>query len=181
MGTGWSPARGLPGQARDWLAPTAARWLLDRTLPRVNPVLAGHGRTPLREFFGLLDRCDRVLVMTSPSFDFTVPQLPDNVRYVGPQLDEPDWAAQISWRRRGTEPLVLGATSSIYQNQIDLLRRVAQALGRLPVRGVLTTGRAVDPRESRPRRTSRCCRPRPTVASSPRRPSSSPTPAMGPS
>ena len=41
MGTGWLPARGLPGRARDWLAPTAARWLLDRTLPRVNAVLAG--------------------------------------------------------------------------------------------------------------------------------------------
>ena len=93
---------------------TAARWLLDRTLPRVNPVLSGYGRTPLTEFFGLFDRCDRVLVMTSPSFDFTVPQLPDNVRYVGPQLDDPDWAAPgLPWRRLGTEPLVLGATSSI--------------------------------------------------------------------
>ena len=136
MGTGWSPARGLPGRARDWLAPTAARWLLDRTLPRVNPVLSGYGRPPLTELFGLFDRCDRVLVMTSPSFDFAVPQLPDNVRYVGPQLDDPDWAAQIPWQRLGTEPLVLGATSSIYQNQIDLLRRTAQALGSLPVRGV---------------------------------------------
>ena len=84
--------------------------------------------------------------MTSPSFDFAVPQLPGNVRYVGPQLDDPDWAAQIPWQRLGTEPLVLCATSSIYQNQIDLLRRIAQAFGRLPVRGVLTTGRAVDPR-----------------------------------
>ena len=146
MGTGWSPARGLPGRARDWLAPTAARWLLDRTVPRVNAVLAEYGRTPLTELFGLFDRCDRVLVMTSPSFDFTVPQLPDNISYVGPQLDDPDWAARIPWQRLGTEPLVLCATSSIYQNQIDLLRRTARALGSLPVRGVVTTGRAVDPR-----------------------------------
>ena len=114
MGTGWSPARGLPGRARDWLAPTAARWLLDRTLPRVNAVLSGYGRPPLTELFGLFDRCDRVLVMTSPSFDFAVPQLPDNVRYVGPQLDDPDWAAPIPWQRLGTEPLVLG------RHQLDL-------------------------------------------------------------
>ena len=85
--------------------------------------------------------------MTSPTFDFTVPQLPDNVCYVGPQLDDPDWATQLPWQRRGTEPLVLVATSSIYQHQADLLRRTAQALGRLPVRGVVTTGRAVDPDE----------------------------------
>ena len=145
MGTGWLPARGLPGRARDWLAPKAVRWLLARTLPRVNAVLAEHGQPSLKELFGLLDRFDRVLVMTSPSFDFAVPQLPGNVRYVGPQLDDPEWAAQVAWERRGDEPLVLCATSSIYQDQADLLRRVAQAIGRLPVRGVLTTGRAVDP------------------------------------
>ncbi len=147
MGTGWLPARGLPGRARDWLVPAAARWVLARTLPRVNAVLVDHGQPPLREFLELLDRCDRVLVMTSPSFDFAVPHLPRNVSYVGPQLDDPEWASQLSWRRRGTEPLVLVATSSIYQRQADLLRRTARALGRLPVRGVVTTGRAVDPRE----------------------------------
>ena len=89
----------------------------------------------------------RVLVMTSPSFDFSAPQLPDNVRYVGPQLDDPDWAAETKWQRQGSEPLVLVATSSIYQDQVDLLRRIAQALDQLPVRAVLTTGRAVDPAE----------------------------------
>jgi MGT family glycosyltransferase len=35
--------------------------------------------------------------------------------------------------------------SSIFQNQLGTLRRVASALGRLPVRAVVTTGRAVDP------------------------------------
>ncbi len=147
MGTGWLPARGLPGRVRDRLAPAAARWLLARTLPRINAVLVDHEQPPLREFFQLLDRCDRVLVMTSPSFDFDVPHLPGNVRFVGPQLDDPDWAAQLPWQRSGTEPLVLVATSSIYQQQADLLRRAARALGQLPVRGVVTTGRAVDPEE----------------------------------
>src|SRR6476620_936977 len=83
--------------------------------------------------------------MTSPSFDFKAPQLPDNVRYVGPQLDDPDWAVETTWQRRGSEPLVLVAMSSIYQDQIDILQRIAHALNRLPVRAILTTGRAVDP------------------------------------
>jgi MGT family glycosyltransferase len=37
--------------------------------------------------------------------------------------------------------------SSVFQDQIDVIRRAARALGTLPVRGVITTGRAVDPVE----------------------------------
>jgi MGT family glycosyltransferase len=88
-----------------------------------------------------------VLVMTSPSFDFPLARLPDNVRYVGPQLDDPVWATEQTWRRPGNEPLVLGATSSVFQHQTGLLQRIAQALGTLPVRGLITTGLAVDPQE----------------------------------
>ena len=95
--------------------------------------------------FELLDRCTEVLVMTSPSFDFQSPHIPANVHFVGPQLDDPDWAADGDWRPDGTGPLVLVATSSVFQNQVDLLRRAAGALGQLPVRGLVTTGRAVDP------------------------------------
>jgi MGT family glycosyltransferase len=146
FGTGWQPGASKVAKARDWLAPTAAQWLLGRTVPRLNAVLRSNGRQPIQRFSELLDRCSRVLLMTSPSFDFTVPRLPDNVRYVGPILDDPHWAAEVVWRRTGTEPLVLVATSSVYQNQVDLLQRVARALGQLPVRGLLTTGPAVEPK-----------------------------------
>jgi MGT family glycosyltransferase len=119
--------------------------LLAPTLPRLNAVVEDYELLPLDNVFEPYDRCVRVLVMTSPSFDFKAPQLPDNVRYVGPQLDDPDWAVEATWQRRGSEPLVLVAMSSIYQDQIDLLQRIAHALNRLPVRAILTTGRAVDP------------------------------------
>jgi MGT family glycosyltransferase len=72
---------------------------------------------------------------------------PNNLRYVGPQLDDPAWAAETTWRRSDSEPLVLVATSSIFQHQTSLLRRIAQALGHLPVRGLITTGLAVHPKE----------------------------------
>jgi MGT family glycosyltransferase len=88
-----------------------------------------------------------VLVLTSPSFDFAGGTLPVNVSYVGPQLDDPAWAAPGGWRPDGDRPLVLVAGSSTFQRQTDLLRRAAEALGRLPVRGVVTTGRAIDPCE----------------------------------
>ena len=95
-----------------------------------------YGQSPLDDVFELFDRCNRVLVLTSPSFDFPAPRLPGNVRYVGPQLQDPDWAASAAWHRPGTDPLVLVATSSIYQHQADLLQRIARALGQLPVHAI---------------------------------------------
>lgn len=146
LGTGWSPARSFPGRTRDRLAPSMATWLLNRTVARLNVVTTRYGQSPLRDVFELFDRSSRVLVLTSPSFDFVAPRLPENVRYVGPQLQDPDWAASAEWHRRGTDPLVLVATSSVYQHQVDLLQRIAHALGPLPVQAILTTGQAIDPR-----------------------------------
>ncbi len=40
MGTGWSPGPGVLRRARDTLAPWAVSWLLGRTLPRLNAVVA---------------------------------------------------------------------------------------------------------------------------------------------
>jgi MGT family glycosyltransferase len=145
LGTGWSPARSRVGRARDVVAPTVASWLLARTLPRLNAVTAEYGQAALSDPFELFDRAGRVLVMTSPSFDFPGPELPANVRYVGPQLDDPDWARGADWSRPGSQPLVLVALSSVYQNQSGLLRAIAQGLGTLPISAVLTTGRAVEP------------------------------------
>jgi MGT family glycosyltransferase len=142
---GWSPGRGPLGRTRDALGRAAVRRAFARFSAGLDPVLAAHGQPPIADPFELLDRCTEVLVMTSPSFDFSSPHVPANVRYVGPQLDDPDWAHDGDWRPGGEAPLVLVATSSVFQDQADLLRRVAVALGRLPVRGVLTTGRAVDP------------------------------------
>jgi UDP:flavonoid glycosyltransferase YjiC (YdhE family) len=148
MASGWLPPRGPLGRARDALIRTAMGLVLDRFAGGLNPVLAANGRPPVRDLFELFDRCTEVLVLTSPSFDFSSPHIPANVHFVGPQLDDPAWAAEAGdWRPPGEAPLVLVATSSIYQDQVDLLRRVATALGGLPVRGVLTTGRAVDPAE----------------------------------
>jgi UDP:flavonoid glycosyltransferase YjiC (YdhE family) len=144
VGTGWSPGDGVLGKARDKIAPGVVSGLLTPSLPRLNSVVEAYDLLPLDYVFELYDRCVRVLVMTSPSFDFSTPQLPDNVRYVGPQLDDPDWAAAAKWQRQGSEPLVLVAASPLSQQQA-LLERIAQALGQLPVRAVLTTGRGVDP------------------------------------
>jgi MGT family glycosyltransferase len=147
LGTGWSPGQGALVKARDALAPKIAMWLLARTAPRLSAVATHFGQPPLNDPFELFDRCKRVLVMTSPSFDFSGSSVPANVRYVGPQLDDPAWAAEGEWSHQGDQPLVLVALSSVYQDQTALLRKIAVGLGRLPIRVVLTTGQAVEPGE----------------------------------
>ena len=39
-----------------------------------------------------MTRADEIHVLTSPAFDLTSPALPANLRYAGPQLDDPIWA-----------------------------------------------------------------------------------------
>ena len=66
----------------------------------------------------------------------------------------------------GDDPLVLVALSSTFQDHAGCLQRIVDALGTLPVRGLVTTGPALDPseiaragqraRSSPRRRTPRC-------------------------
>ena len=101
VGTGWSPARRPIGRFRDALVARLLRRLWATGLPALNAARAAHGLSPISDMYELLDHCARVLVMTSPSFDFPVESLP----------------------------------------------RVADGLGDLPVRALLTTGPAVAPEE----------------------------------
>jgi MGT family glycosyltransferase len=87
---------------------------------------------------------DRIVVLTSEAFDFPGGPLPPNVRYVGPRLDDPEWVED--WTPPpGEDPLVLVGMSSTYQDHVSMLGRVASGLGKLPVRGLVTTGPTVDP------------------------------------
>jgi MGT family glycosyltransferase len=120
---------------------TGAMW--NAHLEPVNVARAELGLTPLGGVWEQLDRADRVLVLSSSEFDFPA-ELPENVRYVGARLDDPAWATD--WTApAGEEPLVLASLSTFNQDQGDVLRRIVDALGALPVRGVVTTGHAVDP------------------------------------
>lgn len=115
---------------------------LERPLNRIR---VEYGLAPVADLFEHLDYLQLVLVLSGAGFDFPT-RLPPNVRYVGPQLVDPDWAVgSVDWRPEGPGPLVLVAMSSLYQRQADLLGTVASALGSLPVRAVITTGRAVRP------------------------------------
>jgi MGT family glycosyltransferase len=116
----------------------------NKGVPRINELRERHGLAPVRAFFDQLLSARRVLVLTSPDFDFPA-ELPSNVRYVGPVLDDPAWAGSSWTAPPGDDPLVLVALSSTFQDQEGCLQRVVDALGSLPVRGLVTTGPAIDP------------------------------------
>jgi MGT family glycosyltransferase len=114
-------------------------------LAPLNAARAELGLDPLDGVWEQLDHAGRVLVLSSSAFDFPA-ELPENVRYVGARLDDPAWAEE--WQPpQGDEPLVLASLSTSNMDQLGLLRRIVDGLGALAVRGVVTTGHAVDPEE----------------------------------
>ena len=105
-GTGFMPARGRLGRWRDRTAASLLMRVFRTGLPALNQARAEFGLAPLRDLADVLDTAGRVLVCTSPSYDFAAGDVPGNVRYVGPQLDDeagggtwddPRAASRSSW------------------------------------------------------------------------------------
>ena len=144
FGTGLRPARGSLGRYRDRVLNRVTEYLWDASgLSQVNALRRQYGLAPVSHTLDQLRSARRQLVQTSADFDFPW-RPPANVQYVGPVLDDPVWA-QTPWiPPAGDAPLVLVALSSTFQDQVGCLQRVLDALGTLEVRGVMTTGPAVD-------------------------------------
>jgi MGT family glycosyltransferase len=145
FGPGFMPATTDEERERDRAVTADAVQAWDEALPALNAARAEHGLPPLTHVLDQGRSATRVLVMTSAAFDFVGP-LPPIVKYVGPRLDDisdcGDWTPPP-----GDAPLVLVALSSDFQDQENVLRRAVAAMGMLPVRAIVTTGRGVDPAE----------------------------------
>ncbi|MDQ4069936.1 MAG: glycosyltransferase, partial [Actinomycetota bacterium] len=143
FGPGFLPATNEEERERDRVVGEQAVELWDVALPALNAARAEQGLAPLEHVLDQGRSAARVLVMTSAAFDFVGP-LPPTVRYVGPRLD--DMTDCGHWEPPpGDEPLVLVALSSDFQDQEDVLARAVSAMGSLPIRAVVTTGRGIDP------------------------------------
>ena len=149
IGPGFAPAKTALGRCRDAVMLAIANRLFRAGLPPVNAARAAYDLAPLSFFYDQALSVARILVLTSPAFDYASPTVPANVRYVGPILDDPDWAHPWTppWSAADDRPLVLVGFSSTYQNQGPLLRRVVEALSTLPVRAVVTAGQMLDASE----------------------------------
>lgn len=146
-GPGFRPMRGPLGRLRDRVFGAMFLRIFASGMPAVNEARAALGLEPVSTVPDLLARADRVLVLTSRAFDYEASALPANVRYVGPQIEDPAWAEpwESPWEDGHPDPLAVVSLSTTPQGQEALLQRVADALAELPVRALVTTGPAVDP------------------------------------
>lgn len=143
FGQGLLPAATDADRERDRVAGEVGMEAWDAALPALNRARAEQGLSPLDHVLDQGRSAALTLVMTSTAFDF-IGELPPVVKHVGPRLDDPLWADP--WLPPpGDDPLVLVALSSDFQDQGDVLRRIVAALAELPVRGIVTTGKGIDP------------------------------------
>jgi UDP:flavonoid glycosyltransferase YjiC (YdhE family) len=95
---------------------------------------------PLFEYFlPLLDRATLVLHATDQVFDFDHKELPENHRYVGPLIWEPESSLPAYLDDPG-DPWVLVTLSSQLQDDAAVARSAMDGLGALPLRVLVTTG-----------------------------------------
>jgi UDP:flavonoid glycosyltransferase YjiC (YdhE family) len=142
---GLRPARGPLGGLRDrLLLALGDRVLWGPCLPLLNRARADVGLGAVAHPLDQVRRADRVLVLTSPTFDFHAPRREGNVEYTGPELADPSWAVGAA-PARGERPLVLVSLSTTYQRHERLLERIARALAPVCAQVVVTLGPAIDP------------------------------------
>jgi UDP:flavonoid glycosyltransferase YjiC (YdhE family) len=126
-------------------------------LPLLNRARADLGLGMLVDMMDLFDRADRLLLATSRAFDFQAEWLPDNFRYIGPLLDVPNWSKSLQpnsweapWSAQSDRPRALVACSTGAQGQRDLFQRVINAVGKVEIEALATTGPNLDVAELRP-------------------------------
>ena len=147
---GMMPLSGLPGWLRDKVFAIMFRRITDYARPGLQRARQALGLSEVSSFSQMLNQLDRILLLTSPAFDFPA-QLPPNAHYVGPVLDDPALTepCQSLWSDDDQRPLIVVGFSTTYQKQENLLQRVIDAVGALPYRGLVTLGPALDAKQFR--------------------------------
>ncbi|MFI6520829.1 glycosyltransferase [Spirillospora sp. NPDC050679] len=144
FGPGFKPATGALGRLRDRVMTDLTTKPWAKGLPALNVARTANGLAPVDSVIDAFGRVDRFLVLSPRALDYPGRRFPAYVRHVGARLDDPAWVGELELPE-GDAPLVLVSLSSTFMDQRALLERIAEALGTLPVRGLLTTGPALDP------------------------------------
>ncbi|WEK47502.1 MAG: glycosyltransferase [Candidatus Andeanibacterium colombiense] len=131
-----------PGDQMKFAVVSAMQACFMHGLEAMNATRAALGLPPIAHLFEQFVPAKKVLLAVSPAFDFVPAQIPPNFSYIGAQLDDPAWTApwQSPWPADDPRPLVLVGFSTTFQNQTALLQAAIDALGTLPVRGLVTLG-----------------------------------------
>jgi UDP:flavonoid glycosyltransferase YjiC (YdhE family) len=141
-GTGFDLARNPADRLRDRAWSAAFNRIAGRDLlPPLNRVRADLDLKPLQSPFEQYQAANRVIVLSSRSFDFPASRLPENVRYAGAPLDgAPAGEWRSPWAAGDSRRLVLVNLSSLEQGQGPLMHRILKAVAELPIRALVTLG-----------------------------------------
>jgi MGT family glycosyltransferase len=143
---GLTPGKGLFGKLRDRILGRIFSNIFNSNLPLINGIRKGLQLAELDDLTSLIHHADLRLIQTLKGFDFPLEPAPENVRYTGPVLDDPDWVGEWEnpWQEEDKRPLVVVSFSTTFQNQAAIVKRCIQALAELPVRGLITLGWAIN-------------------------------------
>ena len=141
---GLQPAHGPLGRGRDEFLRHARDRVLRRWLHVLNDTRARYQLAPVSRIYDQWFHAQRLLILSSPTFDFAATRLPENVRYVGPASWEAPTDTPLDLPEPSPTPLVLASLSTTYQAAERYLRVLITALGSLPVSAVVTTGAGYD-------------------------------------
>ncbi|HZI53214.1 MAG TPA: glycosyltransferase [Chitinophagaceae bacterium] len=142
---GMLPKKGIVGRLLDVMSSVIFKKLIAHGLPSFNKARKELGLQPLSDIIGYTYSFpNRVLVMTSPDFEFPA-IFPPNVRITGPILDDPfvNENGQNSLPAADDRKLILVGLSTTHQNQADTLQNIIEAIGLLPYRALITLGPAM--------------------------------------
>ena len=106
-------------------------------MPVVNGTRAELGLAAVAAYADLLEPMELVLATTTELLDRPSSRRHRNVRYLGPVFEHQPQAAVPDLPAEGC-PLVLVSLSTTYQHQEDPLQRIGDALGNLPLQGLMT-------------------------------------------
>ena len=145
IGPGLPPARTDEERALHAQIAQASQGMFDSGLPAINAARAALGLQPLEHLLDQLHAAEVELLATSRAFDFPCSDLPARVRYVGPQIGDPQWARQWNspWPVSEERPLVAVSFSTTFQNHAGVLQKVIDALAPLPARVLVTLGGSI--------------------------------------
>jgi MGT family glycosyltransferase len=143
---GLLPGKNFLGRTRDRILTWLFHRMLNKYLPLLNDVRKTYNLEKLENTAGLVERTDLRIIQTLRRFDFPIEPAPQNVRYTGPVLDDPDWAGPWinPWPEDDKRPLVVISLSSTFQNQRKAIQSAIDALKGLDVRGLVTLGMAIE-------------------------------------
>jgi UDP:flavonoid glycosyltransferase YjiC (YdhE family) len=141
---GMLPKKGLAGKLMDKITLIVFNKLSAHGLPAFNNARKELGLVPVDNIINYVYSFPkRVLVMTSPDFEFPA-LFPANVRITGALLDDPyvDQTEEIILPNIEENTILIGF-STTYQNQEQLIKNVIEAIGQTSYKAIVTLGPAL--------------------------------------